>query len=182
MRAVWLPGVGAALSSVGFGAIVAFGALLFAEREWSPICLPFCAFAAALIAARLVSGDLVDRLGGARAAMVCIVIQAAGLGLISWADGPEVATAGAALAGLGYALVYPGLGAVAMRRFPPESRGWGMGTFTVFLDIALGLSGPALGALGAHAGLGSVFLWGAVIVASGSMVSAVLIAQPHDGA
>ncbi len=30
--AVWMPGLGAAFSSVGFGAILAFGSLLFAER------------------------------------------------------------------------------------------------------------------------------------------------------
>ena len=34
---VWLPGLGAAFGSVGFGAIIAFGSLLFAERGWSPV-------------------------------------------------------------------------------------------------------------------------------------------------
>ena len=34
--AVWAPGLGAALSSIGFGAILAFSSLLFAERGWSP--------------------------------------------------------------------------------------------------------------------------------------------------
>src|SRR5262249_60615546 len=34
--AVWLPGLGAALSSIGFGAIIAFSSLLSAHRGWSP--------------------------------------------------------------------------------------------------------------------------------------------------
>jgi len=34
MRAVWLPGVGSALSSIGFGAVIAFSALLFVARGW----------------------------------------------------------------------------------------------------------------------------------------------------
>ena len=42
---VWVPGLGAAFGSVGFGAIIAFGSLLFAERGWSPVWLVFSAFA-----------------------------------------------------------------------------------------------------------------------------------------
>ena len=63
--AVWTPGLGAALSSIGFGAILAFGALLFANRGWNPVWLPFSAFAVALVAARALFGHMPDRLGGA---------------------------------------------------------------------------------------------------------------------
>ena len=41
-------GIGLALSSIGFGAILAFSGLLFAERGWSPVWLGFSAYAAAL--------------------------------------------------------------------------------------------------------------------------------------
>jgi MFS family permease len=34
--AVWLPGLGAALSSIGYGAILSFGALFFAQQGWFP--------------------------------------------------------------------------------------------------------------------------------------------------
>jgi predicted MFS family arabinose efflux permease len=37
VSAVWLPGFGAALSSVGYGAVLAFGALLAHEGGWSPV-------------------------------------------------------------------------------------------------------------------------------------------------
>ena len=60
---VWVPGLGAAFGSVGFGAIIAFGSLLFAERGWSPVWLVFSAFAAALIVARVLCGHLPDKLG-----------------------------------------------------------------------------------------------------------------------
>ena len=50
LRAVWLPGFGSALSSVGFGAMIAFSSLLSAERGWSPVWLCFSAFAIALVA------------------------------------------------------------------------------------------------------------------------------------
>jgi predicted MFS family arabinose efflux permease len=105
--AVWLPGFGAALSSIGFGAIIAFSSLLSAQRGWSPVWLLFTAFGLSLVAARLMLGHVSDRLGGARVALVCVLIQAVGLALIWFApDGASAAT-GAALAGFGYSLVYP---------------------------------------------------------------------------
>lgn len=36
LGAVWAPGIGLALSSLGFGAMMAFITLLFADRGWSP--------------------------------------------------------------------------------------------------------------------------------------------------
>jgi MFS family permease len=114
--AVWMPGLGAAFSSIGFGAILAFSSLLFAERGWHPVWLAFSAYAASLIAARVIFGHLPDRLGGARVALVSVVIEAAGLALIWLASGPVVAATGAVLTGFGYSLVYPGLGVEAVLR------------------------------------------------------------------
>ncbi|RUV06695.1 MFS transporter [Mesorhizobium sp. M1A.F.Ca.IN.020.03.2.1] len=157
-QAVWLPGVGAALSSLGYGAILSFAALLFAERGWHPVWLPFTAYAASLIAARLCFGHLPDSLGGARVAAIFVVVEAAGLLSIWLAPGPLVAVIGAGLTGLGYSLVYPGLGTEAVAHLPASSRGLAMGLYTVFLDVALGFGSPALGLIAASAGLRFVFL------------------------
>ncbi|WP_367161377.1 arabinose transporter, partial [Mesorhizobium sp.] len=157
-QAVWLPGVGAALSSLGYGAILSFAALLFAERGWHPAWLPFTAYAASLIAARLCFGHLPDSLGGARVAAIFVVVEAAGLLSIWLAPGPLVAVIGAGLTGLGYSLVYPGLGTEAVAHLPASSRGLAMGLYTVFLDVALGFGSPALGLIAASAGLRFVFL------------------------
>ncbi|OBQ85643.1 arabinose transporter [Mesorhizobium sp. WSM3873] len=157
-QAILLPGVGAALSSLGYGAILSFAALLFAERGWHPVWLPFTAYAASLIAARLCFGHLPDRLGGARVAAIFVVVEAAGLLSIWLAPGPLVAVIGAGLTGLGYSLVYPGLGAEAVAHLPASSRGLAMGLYTVFLDVALGFGSPVLGLIAASAGLRFVFL------------------------
>jgi MFS family permease len=157
-QAVWLPGVGAAFSSLGYGAILSFAALLFSERGWHPVWLPFTAYAASLIAARLCFGQLPDRLGGARVAAIFVAVEAVGLLLIWSAPGPLVATLGAGLTGLGYSLVYPGLGAEALSHLPSGSRGLAMGLYTVFLDVALGFGSPVLGLVAASAGLQFVFL------------------------
>ncbi|MER9871147.1 arabinose transporter [Mesorhizobium sp. M0136] len=169
--AVWIPGIGAALSSIGYGAILSFGALQFAENGWGLVWLPFTAYAGALIAARLFIGGLPDRLGGARVAAIFVLVEAAGLMLIWFAPGPMLAAAGAALTGLGYSLVYPGLGAEAIRNLPASSRGLAMGLYTVFLDVALGFGSPALGLIAASATLDSVFLASAVIVSCATVIA-----------
>jgi MFS family permease len=163
-RAVWMPGVGSALSSIGLGVMIGFSSLLALERHWSPLWLFFSAFAASLVGARLFLGHLPDRLGGARVALVSVLIEAGGLLLIWLAPAQLFGVAGALLTGFGFALVYPGLGVEAVRRAPPESRGLAMGAYTAFLDVALGCGSPALGWIAGWSGLGSVFLAGALIV------------------
>jgi MFS family permease len=163
IAAVWVPGVGLALSSFGFGAMTAFASLLFASRGW-PIWAAFTSFAVAFIVARVFLGHLADRVGGARVALTFVVIEAVGLGLLWVAPWPRVGLIGAALTGFGYSLVYPGFGVEAVRRAPAQSRGLAMGAYTAFLDLTLGLASPALGLIGSVAGIGAVFLTSAVVV------------------
>ena len=177
-RAVWMPGFGSALSSIGFGTMIAFSSLLSVERHWSPVWLLFSVFAASLVAARLFLGHMPDRLGGARVALVSVLIEAAGLGLIWLAPAQASAVAGALLTGLGFALVYPGLGVEAVRRAPPQSRGLAMGAYTAFLDVALGFGSPALGLVAGWAGLGAVFLAGALVVLCAAAIAARLLQAP----
>ena len=142
---MWLPGLGAAWSSLGNGAILAFGSLAFSARGWHPVWLAFTAFGAALIVARVLLGHLPDRRGGASVALLFVFVEVTGLVLIWLAWGTAMATAGAALTGFGYSLVYPGLGVEALRGVAPENRGLAMGLYTAFLDAALGFGTPALG-------------------------------------
>lgn len=156
MASVWLAGVAAALSSIGFGAITAFSALLFVSRGWAP-WPAFTVFALTFILTRLWLGHLGDRFNAAKVALICVLGEAAGLGLIWLSSTPVVALIGAALTGSGYSLVYPGLGVEAVRLVPAQNRGLAMGAYTAFLDLALGFGIPALGFLADHAGIGSVF-------------------------
>ena len=146
-----------AFASLAYGTMIAFAVLHFTERGWQPAWLSFTLFALALIVARLFFGGLPDRMGGAKCAMVFVVVQSAGLALIWLAPTAFLGFAGAALTGFGYSFVYPGLGIEAVRRAPAESRGTAMGIYTAFLDVALGVLSPLLGLLAGVAGLSSVF-------------------------
>lgn len=156
--AVWMPGFGAASSSIGYCAILIFSSLLYANHGWQPVWLAFTAFGTALIVARGLFGHLPDKFGGARIALVFVLVQSAGLLLMGLARSSTIASVGAALAGLGYSLVYPGLGVEAVRSTSPESRGLAMGIYTIFLDVAMALGSPALGWIADESGLSTVFL------------------------
>ena len=181
LRAVWVPGLGLALTSLGFGAITGFVALLFAARSWDPVWPPFTAFALCFMVARILLGHTVDKLGGARIALVSIAIEAAGLGLLWMAPSFAWAVGGAALTGLGYSLVYPGFGVEAVRRAPPQSSALAMGAYTACLDLALGAGTPALGAIASKWGLGSVFLVSTAVVALAAAVAVGMLVQARSG-
>ncbi|MBK5651571.1 MULTISPECIES: arabinose transporter [Bradyrhizobium] len=173
-RAVWLPGLGVALSGVGFGAIITFIGLLFAQRGWAPAWPAFTVLSVAFIAGRALFGHLPDRIGGAKVALACILIEAVGQALIWLAPSSAVALLGVTVSGFGYSLVYPGLGVEAIRRAPPQSRGLAMGAYTVCLDLSLGLASPALG-LVAGRGLGSVYLASTLIVLGSGLIALHLL-------
>ncbi|MBV8753056.1 MAG: arabinose transporter [Hyphomicrobiales bacterium] len=180
MAAVWVPGVGAALSSIGFGAITAFGALLFVARGWAA-WPAFTAFALVFVLTRFFLGHLADRFGGAKVALLCVLIEAAGLAAIWLTPSFAIALTGAALTGFGYSLVYPGLGVEAVRLVPAQSRGLAMGAYTAFLDVALGFGTPALGFLADRAGLGAAFAASMVAaLAAGGGVAAALLHKPRE--
>lgn len=178
LGAVWGPGVGLAFSSVGFGVITAFIALLFGANAWGDASLAFSAFGAAFIGARIFFGHLPDKLGGARVALVCVVIEAIGQLLIWGAGSAPAAYWGAALTGFGYSLAFPGFGVEAMRRAPPQTRGLAMGAYVAFLDIALGIASPLAGLLASSYGVAAVYLGGAVSVGLSFVVALALLGRP----
>lgn len=182
LGAVWVPGMGLALSSVGFGVITAFIALLFAAKDWGNASLAFTCFGLAFIGARILFGHLPDKLGGARVALVCVVIEAFGQLLIWGSDSASIAYLGAALTGFGYSLAFPGFGVEAVRRAPPQSRGIAMGAYVAFLDISLGITGPAAGAIAGAWGVGAVYLAGAVAVALSLLVAIRLLVSAPKAA
>jgi predicted MFS family arabinose efflux permease len=175
LRAVWLPGLGLALSSVGFGAITIFVALLFAQYGWSSAWIALTAVSVSFIVGRLALGHLPDRIGGPTVALISVLVEAAGLTLIWLAGTPALVFAGSALAGLGYALVYPAFGVETVRRAPPANRGLAMGAYTACLDLALGVASPVLGLIAGAAGLKAVFLASALTISCAALVALPLM-------
>jgi MFS family permease len=178
LGAVWAPGLGLALTAVGFGSVTTFCSLLFARHGWGSAWLAYTALSLGFILGRLAFGHLPDKVGGARIALVCVLVEAAGLVPIWLAPSPWLVFLGAGITGLGYSLVYPGFGLEAMHRVPPHSQGLAMGAYTAFLDLALGISNPALGLIADVSGLASVFLVSALATLGAVWIALRLLTPP----
>jgi MFS family permease len=176
---VWLPGLTLALSGVGFSAIMTFASLLYASRHWSPAWLAFTALSLAFILGRAVLGHLPDRLGGVRVALACIGVEAIGQALIWFAPGATVALIGVTVTGLGYALVYPGLGTEVVQAAPPLSRALALGAYTAFLDVSLGFSGPLLGLVATGRNLTSVYAVSTFVVLGSAALALWMLSRPE---
>ena len=61
-----------------------------------------------------------------------------------------------------------------MRRVPAASRGAAMGAYVAFLDVALGLSGPAAGWLAGEQGYGAVYAMGGACALAAMVVAMAL--------
>ncbi len=138
-------GVGLALGSIGFGSLSTFVALYYASRGWTDAALSLSIFGGCFIGIRLLFGNVIDRFGGYRVAIVSLAIEACGLVALWLGSTPNATMAGAALTGAGFALVFPALGVEAVNRVSTHNRGAALGAYSVFLDVALGLTGPVGG-------------------------------------
>jgi predicted MFS family arabinose efflux permease len=124
-----------------------------------------------------VLGGKVSRIGGYRLAVACFCVEGVGLALFGLADAPWIALSGAALTGLGFSLVFPSLAVETVDLVSPSDRGAALALFTVFLDVAMGVTGPVAGWIVASYGYGPIFLWSAVAAAMADALALILFMQ-----
>jgi len=156
-----------ALGTVGFGSLAAFVTLYYAAYQWDGAALALSVFGAAFIGVRLVLGGVIGRYGGSRVALACLGVEAAGLLALWLAPAPGVALLGAALTGCGFSLVFPALGIEAVARVPAGSRGAALAVYSVFLDLALAVTGPVAGYISTGHGFAAIYFAAACAVALG---------------
>jgi MFS family permease len=161
LRGVILHGLGLAFGTVGFGTIASFTTLFYASRHWSSPALALGVFGSCFVATRLLLGGTINDWGGFRVAMVSFIVEGVGLLLLSSAAVPEMALAGTALSGCGFALVFPALGVEAVKTVAEQDRGSVLGVYTAFLDLAMGVTGPIAGFIIGEFGYSAIFLYGA---------------------
>ncbi|HEY1160908.1 MAG TPA: MFS transporter [Terracidiphilus sp.] len=154
-------GMALALGGVGYSVLATFVTLYYLSRHWNPHGAAFCltAFGVAFIAARLLLIQTINRFGGFRVSIACLVVESVGVLLLWSAASPWTASAGAALTGFGFSLVFPALGVEAVKRVPIHNRGTALGVFTGFSDVSFFLVGPIAGAVIGAWGYSSAFLF-----------------------
>lgn len=175
LRAIWLPGLGLALASSGFGTMAAFLPPRYQAAGWSNPGAALTAFGVTYIVMRLFFGGVPDRIGGYRVAAVSLLVEALGQVLIWHAGSATMALLGAAITGVGYSLVFPSLGVEAMKRVSRESRGLVIGAYLACFDLGLAMAGPVAGVVAQGFGVRSAFL--ASALAAAVSVTLILFAR-----
>ncbi len=136
---------GLAFGTVGFGVIATFITLYFAAHSWQGAAFTLSLFSVGFICVRPVLGNTITRFGGVPVSPACFIIESLGLLLIWLAPSAWMAGVGAFLTGSGFSLVFPALGVEAVKQVEEQNQGTALGTYSAFLDLALGLTGPLAG-------------------------------------
>ncbi|BDH44209.1 MFS transporter [Salmonella enterica subsp. enterica serovar Choleraesuis] len=165
---VWPFGLALALSTSGFGVIATFITLLYEARGWSGAAFALTLFSAAFVGGRLLFPNAINRSGGLKVALVCFAVEEVGLMLVGFATLPWLVKAGTLLAGAGFSLVFPALGVEAVKAVPASNQGSALATYTVFMDLAMGITGPLAGIIIAAAGVPIIYP-GAALLVCGAM-------------
>ncbi|MGF6103014.1 MFS transporter [Enterobacter sp. A4] len=167
---VWPYGMALALATTGFGVIATFITLFYDAKGWDGAAFALTLFSCAFVGARLLFPNGINRLGGLNVAMICFAFEIVGLLLTGIAVVPWVAKVGVFLAGAGFSLVFPALGVVAVKAVPQQNQGAALATYTVFMDMSLGITGPLAGLVMSWAGVPVIYL-----AAAGMVVIALLL-------
>ena len=155
-------GLSLAFSSMAFGCIASFIALFFTEKNWGDASLAFMAFGICYVLTRVLFASWPDRYGGFKIAFISLIIEVIGQVLIWTSVSKTVAIIGCGLTGIGFSLVFPALGVLAIQKVKPQMRGTALGAYVAFVDLSLGLAGPIAGLIAGWLDYQSVYLFGGI--------------------
>jgi MFS family permease len=175
-------GMGLALGGVGYSVLATFVTIYYVSRHWNVNGAALCltAFGIAFITARLLFIHAINRFGGFPVSIVCLSVESMGVLLLWAATSPWMASAGAALTGFGYSLVFPALGVEAVKHVPLPNRGTALSVYTVFADVSFFLVGPFAGAVIGVWGYSSAFLFALASVLTSLGIVLVLRQMQKD--
>lgn len=157
---IWRHGMVLLLGTVPYATIIVFITLYYNSRDWAGAGFAYAGFGGGYIFVRLFLAHLPDRAGALKIAAVSMSVEVVGMAVLFFASSGTMAFVGAMLTGVGFSLVFPSVGAEAVRMVPPQDRGSAVSGFHAFLDIGLGLTGPFMGLIIAFGGFRPIFLVG----------------------
>ena len=157
-------GVCLALGGLGFASISTFITLYYNYFHWNNGALCLSIFGALFVAGRLVFSNVINNYGGIKVAIACLLVETIGLLIIAFATNSQTALLGAGVTGLGFSLIFPALGVVAIKSVSPSSQGSALAGYGLFIDLSLGVAGPLIGAVADIYGMKYIFPFGAAMV------------------
>lgn len=159
---IWRHGLALLLGATPYATVISFTTLYFLAHDWAGAGYALAGFGLGYIVVRIFFIHLLDRAGALLAGAGSLSVEVIGMLLLAVAPNGIVALIGATLTGVGFSLVFPSIGAEAVRKVTPQDRGSAVSAFSAFLDIALGLTGPVMGVLLSLGGFPLIYVAGAV--------------------
>ena len=157
-------GVCLALGGIGFASISTFITLYYNYFHWNNGALCLSVFGGLFVAGRLVFSNVINNYGGIKVAIACLFVETIGLLIIAFATNAQMALVGAGVTGLGFSLIFPALGVVAIKSVSPSSQGSALAGYGLFIDISLGVAGPIIGSVADFFGMQFIFPFSAAMV------------------
>ncbi|MDQ8141184.1 MFS transporter [Chryseobacterium sp. CFS15] len=157
-------GVCLALGGIGFASISTFITLYYNYFQWNNGALCLSVFGGLFVAGRLVFSNVINNYGGIKVAIACLFVETIGLLIIAFATNAQMALVGAGVTGLGFSLIFPALGVVAIKSVSPSSQGSALAGYGLFIDISLGVAGPIIGSVADFFGMQFIFPFSAAMV------------------
>lgn len=162
------PGLIVLCGVFGMGGYFAFMPLLGDRLGLDGVGGYMAGFALVVIALRIVGARLPDRLGAARLSSAAMIVTAIGLGIAGFFPTAIGLAIGTVVFASGVAFTFPAIMALSVIGVSPGQRGAVMGTASLFVDVAFGLSPAVLGLLATVTGYPATFLVSGVIALIGA--------------
>ncbi|MEO5922552.1 MAG: MFS transporter [Bryobacteraceae bacterium] len=159
----WLPkeliasGFAIGLANVQYPVVTGFLILHMAQTGGSGPTA-YSAYALMVLLSRFFLGGLPDRIPPQFTFYGGLASMAAGLALLAFVPGPITSLAGALLLGFGFAFPWSSIASVVMRRAASHERGSTVGVLSAFVDLFVGTSSFAAGALAQRFGYSAAFM------------------------
>lgn len=163
-----VPGLLVLCGAWGMGAWFAFLPLLAQDLGIGGVGGYLALFALVVIALRIAGARLPDRIGAARLSGTALVLTATGMGIAGLAPSEAGLWVATVVFGAGVAFTFPAIVALSVMGVPAEERGAVVGTTSLFLDVAFGISPAVLGLMAGLTGYPPTFLVSGVIAAIGA--------------
>jgi MFS family permease len=151
------------LYSFGYGALTSFVALYAEANGVAPKGIYFIVLALTILATRPVSGPLADRIGHRRVLLPCLVLVAAGLGLLALGGTRPWLFASAVVFGSGFGTAYPVYAALVMKRIARHRRAAAFGSILAAFDTGIGSGSITTGLLVERVGFSGAFAVAALL-------------------
>ena len=156
-----------AFGGLGFATISTFITLYYDYYHWKDGALCLSVFGILFVFSRIVFSNAINTFGGIRVAIASLAVETIGLTVISLSHQSYMALIGAGITGLGFSLIFPALGVMAIKAVPPSNHGSALAGYGLFIDISLGITGPLIGGVADHFGLAYIFPFSVGIVLIG---------------